>query len=63
MTLVILSLSPILFALSFIFTKIVESLTKNELKSYANAGSVAEEVFSSIRTVFAFNGGEKVHKR
>ena len=63
LTLVILSLSPILFALSFIFTKIVESLTKNELKSYANAGSVAEEVFSSIRTVFAFNGGEKVHKR
>ena len=63
LTLVILSLSPLIFVLSFVFTKIAESLTKNELKSYANAGSIAEEVFSSIRTVFAFNGGEKAHKR
>ena len=38
-------------------------LTTNELKSYANAGSIAEEVFTAIRTVFAFNGAQKEHKR
>ena len=34
-------------------------LTTNELKSYAKAGAVAEEVFTAIRTVFAFNGQYK----
>lgn len=34
-------------------------LTTNELKSYASAGAVAEEVITAIRTVFAFNGGKK----
>jgi ATP-binding cassette subfamily B (MDR/TAP) protein 1 len=43
--------------------KFAENLTKNELKSYAKAGSIAEEVFTAIRTVFAFNGAQKEHKR
>ena len=34
-------------------------LTNDELKSYAKAGKVAEEVLGSMRTVAAF-GGEKV---
>ena len=34
-------------------------MTTGELKSYAMAGSVAEEVITTIRTVFAFNGGKK----
>jgi ATP-binding cassette subfamily B (MDR/TAP) protein 1 len=38
-------------------------LTSNELKSYAMAGSVAEEVLTGIRTVFAFNGGKREHER
>lgn len=38
-------------------------LTTNELKSYAKAGAVAEEVFTAIRTVFAFNGQFKECKR
>lgn len=63
LTLVILSLSPILFICAVLFTKIAESLSKNELKSYAKAGAVAEEVFAAIRTVFAFNGSRKEHVR
>lgn len=63
LTLVILSLSPILFCCAVVFTKIAESLSKNELKSYATAGAVAEEVFTAIRTVFAFNGAQKEHIR
>nr|QNH67866.1 ATP-binding cassette transporter subfamily B member 1 X2 [Brachionus rotundiformis] len=42
---------------------IAEVLASNELKSYAKAGAVAEEVFTAIRTVFAFNGAQKEHKR
>ena len=36
----------------------VAFLTSQEQKQYASAGTVAEEVLSSIRTVIAF-GGEK----
>nr|QNH67928.1 ATP-binding cassette transporter subfamily B member 1 X2 [Brachionus plicatilis] len=63
LTLVILSLSPLILASAIMFTKIAQVLTSNELKSYAKAGAVAEEVFSAIRTVFAFNGAQKEHKR
>ncbi len=31
----------------------------NELKTYAIAGSIAEETLTAIRTVFAFNGSQK----
>lgn len=31
-------------------------MTSQELKAYAKAGAVAEEVLSSIRTVFSYNG-------
>lgn len=35
------------------------TLTSKELKSYAKAGKVAEEVLGAIRTVAAFGGEEK----
>lgn len=38
-------------------------LSKNELEAYAKAGSIAEEVLSSIRTVTAFNGQKKESER
>ena len=38
-------------------------LTNEELKSYAKAGKVAEEVIGSIRTVAAFGGETKEAKR
>lgn len=41
----------------------MSGLASRELKSYAKAGSVAEEVFTAIRTVFALNGAKKEHKR
>ena len=37
--------------------------TEGELSAYAKAGSVAQEVLSSIRTVFAFGGQDKEVKR
>ena len=38
-------------------------MTSRELSAYAKAGAVAEEVFSSIRTVFSYNGGAYESKR
>ena len=37
--------------------------TKKELEAYAKAGAVAEQAFSSIRTVVAFGGEERESKR
>ena len=45
------------------FAAATSILTTKELKSYAKAGSIAEEVFTAVRTVFAFNGAQKEHKR
>lgn len=39
-------------------SQIMSTMTTRSLSAYAKAGSIAEEVFSSIRTVAAF-GGEK----
>ena len=38
-------------------------MTSQELKAYAKAGAIAEEVFSSIRTVFSYNGTVYESKR
>lgn len=38
-------------------------MTTEELKAYAKAGAVAEEVLSSIRTVFSYNGAAYESKR
>ncbi|CAF0852957.1 unnamed protein product [Adineta ricciae] len=56
LTLVILSVSPVLFISAMIITKLTATMTSQELKAYAKAGAVAEEVLSSIRTVFSYNG-------
>jgi len=38
-------------------------VTVTELKAYGKAGAIAEEVISSIRTVFSYNGQEKESQR
>ncbi|XP_060052095.1 ATP-binding cassette sub-family B member 5 [Erinaceus europaeus] len=63
LTLVTLSTSPLIIASAAMFSKIVISLTSKELNAYSKAGAVAEEVFSSIRTVVAFGAQEKEIQR
>ncbi|XP_037954077.1 multidrug resistance protein homolog 49-like [Teleopsis dalmanni] len=63
MTLVVLSCSPLLIISIVMVTIIQSSLTKKEIKSYSAAGSIAEEVFSGIRTVLAFSGEQKETQR
>ena len=43
--------------------QVTAGFTSLEQKQYAGAGAVAEEVLSSIRTVFAFSGEEKEIER
>ncbi|XP_030388573.1 multidrug resistance protein homolog 49 isoform X2 [Scaptodrosophila lebanonensis] len=63
LTLVVLTCCPFIIVSTAMVAKIQSSLTEKELKSYSGAGSVAEEVFSGIRTVFAFSGERKETER
>uniref|UniRef100_A0A8C4XV51 Bile salt export pump n=1 Tax=Falco tinnunculus TaxID=100819 RepID=A0A8C4XV51_FALTI len=59
LTLVIIAVSPLLG----VGAAAVAKLTGRELKAYAKAGAVADEVLSSIRTVAAFGGEKKEAER
>ncbi|KAM6422510.1 LOW QUALITY PROTEIN: ATP-binding cassette sub-family B member 5 [Rhynochetos jubatus] len=59
LTLVILSVSPLLAASAAVWSTLLASLTVKELSAYAKAGAVAEEILTAIRTVVAFNGQQK----
>lgn len=63
LTLVILSVSPLIGIGAAIIGLSVAKFTELELKAYAKAGSVADEVISSIRTVAAFGGENKEVER
>ncbi|KAG8435252.1 hypothetical protein GDO86_013268 [Hymenochirus boettgeri] len=62
LTLVILSVSPVLALSAMIWAKLLATYTTKELSSYAKAGAVAEEILFAIRTVVAFNGQQKAMK-
>ncbi|XP_063965533.1 ATP-dependent translocase ABCB1-like [Lytechinus pictus] len=59
LTLVLLSMTPLVAIAGAFMAKILTSFSKREQESYADAGSVAEEVLSCIRTVVAFGGEQK----
>uniref|UniRef100_S4RP00 ATP binding cassette subfamily B member 11 n=1 Tax=Petromyzon marinus TaxID=7757 RepID=S4RP00_PETMA len=63
LTLVILAVSPLLGLGGALMGSFVARMTGRELKAYAKAGAVAEEVLSSIRTVAAFGGEKKEENR
>ncbi|XP_041858135.1 bile salt export pump [Melanotaenia boesemani] len=59
LTLVVIAVSPLIGLAAGLMAMAVARLTGRELKAYAKAGAVADEVLSSIRTVAAFGGEEK----
>ncbi|XP_027733749.1 ATP-binding cassette sub-family B member 5 [Empidonax traillii] len=59
LTLVVLSVSPLLAASAAVWSALLASLTAKELSAYAKAGAVAEEILTAVRTVVAFNGQQK----
>ncbi|KAL0181385.1 hypothetical protein M9458_023791, partial [Cirrhinus mrigala] len=56
LTLVIISVSPLIGLATGLMALFVAKLTGKELQEYAKAGAVADEVLSSVRTVAAFGG-------
>ncbi|CAF1391257.1 unnamed protein product [Adineta steineri] len=63
LTLVFLSVTP-LVVLSFNFTVVVIiKYTKKEIEAFVSASSIAQEVLQSIRTVTAFHGQKKEEER
>uniref|UniRef100_A0A665UAY2 ATP-binding cassette, sub-family B (MDR/TAP), member 11a n=1 Tax=Echeneis naucrates TaxID=173247 RepID=A0A665UAY2_ECHNA len=63
LTLVVIAVSPMIGIAAGLMATAVARLTGQELKAYAKAGAVADEVLSSIRTVAAFGGEEKEAQR
>ncbi|KAF5910749.1 hypothetical protein HPG69_004838 [Diceros bicornis minor] len=63
LTLVIMSVSPLIGIGAAVIGLSVSKFTDQELKAYAKAGSVADEVISSMRTVAAFGGENKEVER
>uniref|UniRef100_H0V6N1 Bile salt export pump n=1 Tax=Cavia porcellus TaxID=10141 RepID=H0V6N1_CAVPO len=63
LTLVIISVSPLIGIGAGVIALSVAKFTDFELKAYAKAGCVADEVISSMRTVAAFGGEKKEVKR
>ncbi|XP_053120882.1 bile salt export pump isoform X2 [Hemicordylus capensis] len=63
LTLVIIAVSPLIGIGAGMIGLAVAKLTGKELKAYAKAGAVADEVLSSIRTVAAFGGEKKEVER
>ena len=61
MTLVLLAVFPVLAVVSAIFAKIISGSTDSSQKDYAEAGGVAQEVLSNIRTVNSYNAQKFYH--
>uniref|UniRef100_A0A8C5PZC9 ABC-type xenobiotic transporter n=1 Tax=Leptobrachium leishanense TaxID=445787 RepID=A0A8C5PZC9_9ANUR len=59
LALVFMAISPLIAVSAGLFSMMTVSLTSKECSAYAEAGAVAEEVLSSIRTVVAFGGEDK----
>lgn len=63
MTLVMMSLTPLLAIGGALMGRLISNMTSREQKAYAQAGAVAEETVSCIRTVIAFCGQQDEEER
>ncbi|KXN67099.1 hypothetical protein CONCODRAFT_167782, partial [Conidiobolus coronatus NRRL 28638] len=63
LTLVTMCIVPIIVIVIFFLNKYMVKYSTSSLDEYANAGTLAEESISSIRTLIAFNQKNKILKR
>lgn len=63
LALVLTSCLPFLSGAAYLLSQALGTGSEKSQKAYAGAADVAQQVLSSIRTVFAFGGEEKVKKR
>ncbi|CAF1003973.1 unnamed protein product [Adineta steineri] len=54
---------PIIVGSSLMFAKVITKETEAQLSTYSKAGQIAQEVFSSLRTVLSFNGSKWQQKQ
>ncbi|CAF1393348.1 unnamed protein product, partial [Adineta steineri] len=54
---------PIIVGSSLIFAKVITRETEEQLNTYSKAEQIAQEVFSSLRTVLSFNGSKCQQKQ
>ncbi|CAF4253269.1 unnamed protein product, partial [Adineta steineri] len=54
---------PIVVGSSLMFAKLITRETEEQLSTYSKAGQIAQEVFSSLRTVLSFNGSKYQQKQ
>ncbi|CAF4018617.1 unnamed protein product, partial [Adineta steineri] len=54
---------PIVVGTSLMFAKLITKETEQQLNTYSKAGQIAQEVFSSLRTVLSFNGSKWQQKQ
>ncbi|CAF4418726.1 unnamed protein product, partial [Adineta steineri] len=54
---------PIVVGSSLMFAKLITKETEEQLNTYSKAGQIAQEVFSSLRTVLSFNGSKLQQKQ
>ncbi|CAF3937993.1 unnamed protein product, partial [Adineta steineri] len=63
LSLIMSCMIPLIVGSSLIFAKVITRETKEQLSTYAKAGQIAQEVFSSLRTVLSFNGSKSQQKQ
>ena len=63
LALVMLAVCPLIVLAGALTGKVMASLTSKEQTAYAEAGAIAEQAISSIRTVVAFGGEGEELKR
>ncbi|CAF1479061.1 unnamed protein product [Adineta steineri] len=63
LSLIMSCIIPIVIGSSLLFAKLITKETEEQLNSYSKAGQIAQEVFSSLRTVLSFNGSKCQQKQ
>ncbi|CAF1382423.1 unnamed protein product, partial [Adineta steineri] len=63
LSLIMSCIIPIVVVSSLMFAKLITKETEEQLSTYSNAGQIAQEVFSSLRTVLSFNGSKWQQKQ
>lgn len=63
LTLALMAFIPLLAMITGFSARVQSTMTTKEQDAYAEAGAVAEEVLTNIRTVHAFNGQDSEIKR
>ncbi|CAF3995308.1 unnamed protein product, partial [Adineta steineri] len=63
LSLIMSCIIPIIVVSSLMFAKVITKETQAQLSTYSKAGQIAQEVFSSLRTVLSFNGSKSQQKQ